>query len=99
VTGTSGRRLSSTANGGSPIVSYQVWWKTENDATYALAGTTVASTLQMTKEVSSPGTVYNFKVSATNDAGTSSFSDVLSVKAADQPSVIATPIKVFADIT
>jgi hypothetical protein len=91
--------LSTGANGGSPIVSYQVWWKTETDETYALAGSTSASTLQMTKEVSSPGTVYNFKVSATNDAGTSLFSEVLSVKAADQPSTIATPIKIFADIT
>jgi hypothetical protein len=71
------------ANGGSPIVTYQVWWKTETDATYMDAGTTAAFDLQLTKAVSSPGTVYQFKVTATNDAGTSDFSDVLSVKAAD----------------
>ena len=63
------------------------------------AGTTAAFDLQLTKAVSSPGTVYQFKVTATNDAGTSDFSDVLSVKAADQPSTMATPIKIFADIT
>jgi len=50
------------ANGGALIRTYQVWWKTETDQTYVEAGTTVASTQQITKIVSSPGTVYNFKL-------------------------------------
>jgi len=46
-------------------------WKSASDTTYASAGFTSSSSLQKTKEVSSPGTVYNFKVIAISDAGRS----------------------------
>lgn len=42
-----------------------------------------AENSQITKAITTPGIIYDFKVTATNDAGTSPFSDVLEVKAAD----------------
>lgn len=75
--------VTGVANGGSPITKYEVWWKTATDQQYASAGEVGASTQQITVVITSPGTIYNFKVTATNDAGTSAFSDVLEVKAAD----------------
>jgi hypothetical protein len=53
--------------------------------------------LQKSKDISSPGTVYNFLVNAINDASTSINSMVLSVKAADSPSTMQAPYKLFAD--
>ena len=90
--------VTGSANGGSPITSYSVFWKTETDTTYQLSGTTLASVHQITQAVTQPGTVYEFKVRATNGAGTSVDSAVLQAKAADQPSTIAKPIKIYADI-
>jgi hypothetical protein len=55
--------------------------------------------LQKTKDISSPGTIYDFKVIAINDAGISTDSTVLSVRAADSPSTMQAPIKIFADET
>jgi hypothetical protein len=38
--------VTGASTGGSPITSYEVWWKSATDQTYALAGLTSASTLQ-----------------------------------------------------
>ena len=91
--------VTGNATGGSPIKSYQIMWKSASDTTYTSAGFTSSSSLQKTKEVSSPGTVYNFKVIAISDAGRSQESYVLSIKSADSPSTMITPILIFANET
>jgi hypothetical protein len=91
--------VTGSANGGSHVTGYTVYWKAQDDASYVVAGTTGQSTLQLQKAVSSPGTTYDFYVTATNDHGTSLASDFLSVQAADSPSTMAAPFKIYADTT
>ena len=85
--------------GGTPISSYEVAYKKSTDATYTTAGSTTSTTLQFTQSVSSPGATYEFIVYAVNAAGTSAASSVLSVIAADQPSVMSAPFLIYADTT
>ena len=59
-------------DGGTPITSYTVFMKTAGDTTYEEIGTTTAGTTQLTKtDLTSPGTEFDFVVTATNAAGTS----------------------------
>jgi hypothetical protein len=91
--------VTGSATGGTPITSYEIFWKRESDETFTFAGQTTVSTNQLSKAISSPGTVFEFYVVAKNDAGTSTNSAVLQVKAADSPSTMQAPTKVIADET
>ena len=63
--------VTGTSNRGSPITGYYVYWQKTTDSTYTLAGTTTANTLSLQKSVTSPGSYYNFIISAINGAGAS----------------------------
>ena len=91
--------VTGSATGGSPITSYEVFWKTATDQHWSLAAQTTSATTQVSKAVSIPGTIFNVKIVALNDAGRSSDSAVLELDAVDSPSVMQMPFKLYADET
>ena len=88
------------STGGSEITEYTVYMKTAGDVTYQQIGVTSAATTHFTKsDLSSPGTEFDFVVSATNAAGMSAQSSPSRIKAADPPGAPDQLEKLFADGT
>ena len=88
------------SDGGTPITSYTVYMKTAGDTTYQEIGTTTAGTTQFTKaDLTSPGTEFDFVISATNEAGSSEQSSPSRIRAADPPDTPDTPVELSADST
>ena len=72
--------------------------KTAGDVTFQQIGVTSAATTHFTKsDITTPGTEFDFVVSATNAAGMGAQSSPSRIKAADPPGAPAQPEKVFAN--
>jgi len=78
-----------TSNGGSPIIDYQISYKTVASAYLVLA--TGITTTSYTASALTPDVIYTFKVTARNLVGLGADSLEVTIRAATIPSVPAAP--------
>jgi hypothetical protein len=76
-------------NGGSPILSYELFYRDELTATFSAvpryAGTALTHTLEATTDSLNVGRIHYFKLRALNDVGSSAYSDEASAALAPLP--------------